>query len=107
MAAECAEDGFFFYLQGIWKPTSYTAFVVTPKRGVIKRFLFVFDHRGGAIEEETREIIRGAIGSILHELNWQSAGEEGQAAMFENAVLKHLSPEELEKLADAQKLVFP
>jgi hypothetical protein len=100
MAAECVENAFYF--KAFLKPKSYMAFVVMTRRGVIRRFLFVFDHRGIRFVNETGEIIRDAISSILTDLNWSSAGEEGRAAIYENAVIKHLSPEELEKLADAQ-----
>ena len=80
MTEECVENAFYF--KAFLKPKSYMAFVVMTRRGVIKRFLFVFDHRGVRFVNETGKIISAAISSILTDLNWKSAGEEGQAAIL-------------------------
>lgn len=98
-ATEC-ESGFHF--QAFLTPMNYLAFVAMMKRDVVRRFLFVFDHRGIKFVNETAEIIKEAIGAMLIDLNWQLAGEDGQAVICENAMMEHLSPDELEAYADAQ-----
>jgi hypothetical protein len=98
--AECGEMA---TITQLGSSTNYLVLVSFARRGVTKHYLFVFAHRGLKGKNETDRIIQEAIRPMLAEFNSKDTSPEERAVIFDNLVIKHLSPEELEKVADREE----
>jgi hypothetical protein len=87
-------------------PAKFITLASVPgRKDLIEYYVFAFTHRGIHRTEETKLLVNEAISSVLTEFRWAKADKDEKCAIMEKELIRYLTPEELEKLADAEQTI--